>query len=25
VVEQPGVAGLDCLYQNNRVRVCRIP
>lgn len=25
VVQQPGVAGLDCLYQNSAVRVCRIP
>jgi len=25
VVEQPGVAGLDCAYQNSVVRVCRIP
>lgn len=25
VVEQPGVVGLDCPYQNSRVRVCRIP
>jgi hypothetical protein len=25
VVEQPGVAGLDCAYQNRAVRVCRIP
>lgn len=25
VVEQPGVAGLDCEYQNRAVRVCRIP
>jgi hypothetical protein len=25
VVEQPGVGGLDCPYQNNAVRVCRIP
>jgi hypothetical protein len=25
VVQQPGVAGLDCAYQNNAVRVCRIP
>jgi hypothetical protein len=25
VVEQPGVAGLDCGYQNSAVRVCRIP
>jgi hypothetical protein len=24
VVEQPGVAGLDCAYQNKAVRVCRI-
>lgn len=24
VVQQPGVPGLDCLYQNSRVRVCRI-
>ena len=25
VVQQPGVAGLDCAYQNLAVRVCRIP
>jgi hypothetical protein len=25
VVRQPGVAGLDCGYQNTAVRVCRIP
>jgi hypothetical protein len=25
IVEQPGVAGLDCAYQNSAVRVCRIP
>jgi hypothetical protein len=25
VLEQPGVAGLDCAYQNGGVRVCRIP
>jgi hypothetical protein len=25
VVQQPGVAGLDCSYQNSAVRVCRIP
>jgi hypothetical protein len=25
VVRQPGVAGLDCGYQNSAVRVCRIP
>jgi hypothetical protein len=25
VVQQPGVAGLDCAYQNDAVRVCRIP
>jgi hypothetical protein len=25
VVEQPGVAGLDCAYQNSAVQVCRIP
>jgi hypothetical protein len=25
VVEQPGVAGLECAYQNKAVRVCRIP
>jgi hypothetical protein len=25
VVQQPGVAGLDCAYQNVAVRVCRIP
>jgi hypothetical protein len=25
VVEQPGVAGLACAYQNGVVRVCRIP
>jgi hypothetical protein len=25
VVQQPGVAGLDCVYQNSGVRVCRIP
>jgi hypothetical protein len=24
VLEQPGVPGLDCPYQNSRVRVCRI-
>ncbi len=25
VVEQPGVAGLDCVYQNAVLQVCRIP
>jgi hypothetical protein len=25
VVQQPGVAGLDCLYQNSALQVCRIP
>ncbi|MFZ0761721.1 MAG: hypothetical protein WAM69_17380 [Candidatus Sulfotelmatobacter sp.] len=25
VVQQPGIAGLDCAYQNSAVRVCRIP
>jgi hypothetical protein len=25
VVQQPGVPGLDCAYQNTAVRVCRIP
>jgi hypothetical protein len=25
VVEQPGVGGLDCVYQNSAVRICRIP
>jgi hypothetical protein len=25
VVQQPGVEGLDCAYQNAAVRVCRIP
>jgi hypothetical protein len=25
VVQQPGVAGLDCVYQNRAVRICRIP
>lgn len=25
VVQQPGVAGLDCVYQNDAVQVCRIP
>jgi hypothetical protein len=25
VVQQPGVEGLDCGYQNNTVRVCRLP
>jgi hypothetical protein len=25
VVQQPGVAELDCVYQNTAVRVCRIP
>ncbi len=25
VVQQPGVAGMDCLFQNAAVRVCRIP
>ena len=25
VVEQPGVAGLPCPYQNDAVRVCRLP
>ncbi len=25
VVQQPGVAGLDCVYQNRTVRVCPIP
>ncbi|MCL5005359.1 MAG: hypothetical protein M1404_02400 [Acidobacteria bacterium] len=24
VIQQPGVPGLDCVYQNSRVRVCRI-
>ena len=25
VLQKPGVAGLDCAYQNDAVRVCRIP
>jgi hypothetical protein len=25
VLQQPGIAGLDCKYQNAAVRVCRIP
>jgi hypothetical protein len=25
VVQQPGVAGLDCVYQNSAVQVCRLP
>jgi hypothetical protein len=25
VLQQPGLAGLDCLYQNSAVRVCRVP
>ncbi len=25
VVQQPGVAGLDCPYQNGAVKVCRVP
>jgi hypothetical protein len=25
VVQQPGVAGLDCAFENSVVRVCRIP
>jgi len=25
VLQQPGVAGLDCLYQNGAVKVCRLP
>ncbi len=25
LVQQPGIAGLDCAYQNAAVRVCRIP
>jgi len=25
VLQKPGVAGLDCTYQNDAVRVCRIP
>jgi len=25
VVQQPGVSGLDCAYENSAVRVCRIP
>jgi hypothetical protein len=25
VMQQPGVAGVDCVYQNSAVRVCRIP
>jgi len=25
VVQQPGVEGLDCVYQNSAARVCRIP
>jgi hypothetical protein len=25
VVQQPGIVGLDCAYQNAAVRVCRIP
>ena len=25
VVQQPGVSGIDCAYQNSAVRVCRLP
>jgi hypothetical protein len=25
VVQQPGVSGIDCAYQNSTVRVCRLP
>jgi hypothetical protein len=25
VVQQPEVVGLDCVYQNKAVRVCRLP
>jgi hypothetical protein len=25
VVQQPGVGGIDCVYQNRDVRVCRLP
>jgi hypothetical protein len=25
VVQQPGVAGLECVYQNRAVQVCRVP
>ena len=25
VVQQPGIAGLECPYQNRAVQVCRIP
>jgi hypothetical protein len=25
VVQQPGIAGLDCVYQNSAVQVCRLP
>ena len=25
VVQQPGVSGIDCPYQNSAVRVCRLP
>jgi len=25
VVQQPGLSGLDCVYENGAVRVCRIP
>jgi len=25
VVQQPGIAGLECAYRNNAVRVCRLP
>jgi hypothetical protein len=25
VVQQPGAAGLDCVYQNDAVKVCRVP
>jgi len=25
VVQQPGVAGLGCVYQNSAVQICRIP
>jgi hypothetical protein len=25
VVQQPGISGLDCVYQNRAVQVCRIP
>jgi hypothetical protein len=25
VLQQPGVAGMDCQYQNSAVRVCRVP